>query len=149
MAGIPASRLRRFSTAGGDPLVHLASNPVFMPNFPGWAFFKFNPWRARFDEEIRRHMEAGLVDLWKWRVWVHQKEDALIKVTTQLVTLHQGTNIAFEEPPAITALTLDDIQVQNQSFYEVLFSQPWLSSSLGSSSLSLSSSWNSSPRQSS
>ena len=30
----------RFSTAGGDPLVHLASNPVFMPNFPGWAFFK-------------------------------------------------------------------------------------------------------------
>ena len=32
--------LGRFSTAGGDPLVHLASNPVFMPNFPGWAFFK-------------------------------------------------------------------------------------------------------------
>ena len=32
--------LHRFSTAGGDPLVHLASNPVFMPNFPGWAFFK-------------------------------------------------------------------------------------------------------------
>ena len=30
----------RFSTGDGDPLVHLASNPVFMPNFPGWAFFK-------------------------------------------------------------------------------------------------------------
>ena len=24
--------------------------------------------------------KAGLVDLWKWRVWVQQKEEALLKV---------------------------------------------------------------------
>ena len=25
-------------------------------------------------------LKAGLVDLWKWRVWVKQKEEALLKV---------------------------------------------------------------------
>ena len=37
----------RYSTPAGDPLVHLAQRPVFMPNYPGWGFFKFNPWRAK------------------------------------------------------------------------------------------------------
>ena len=27
-------------------------------------------------------LKAGLVDLWKWRVWVQQKEEALLKVET-------------------------------------------------------------------
>lgn len=99
-SGLEPAIYARFSTAGGDPLVHLASNPVFMPNFPGWAFFKFNPWRATFDKEIQKHLEAGLVDLWKWRVWVKQKEEALLK----------GTNIAFDEPDATAPLTLDDVQ---------------------------------------
>ena len=30
-----------------------------MPNYPGWGFFKFNPWRAKFDELIRRHIEVS------------------------------------------------------------------------------------------
>ena len=50
----------KFSTPRGDPLVHLSSRPVFMPNFPGWAFHKFNPWRAEFDILIQRHIEVGL-----------------------------------------------------------------------------------------
>ena len=39
--------VHRYSTPDGDPLVHLAKRPVFMPNYPGWGFFKFNPWRAK------------------------------------------------------------------------------------------------------
>ena len=29
-----------------------------MPNYPGWGFFKFNPWRAKFDQLIMRHIEV-------------------------------------------------------------------------------------------
>ena len=43
----PAHTVFRYSTPAGDPLVHLAQRPVFMPNYPGWGFFKFNPWRAK------------------------------------------------------------------------------------------------------
>ena len=54
-----------YSTPAGDPLIHLAPDPVFMPNFPGWGFHKFNPWRERFDDVILRALEAGLVNFWK------------------------------------------------------------------------------------
>ena len=44
-------------------------------------------------------LKAGLVDLWKWRVWVKQKEEALLKVILNkkriarpfLLQLHLGT----------------------------------------------------------
>ena len=54
-----------YSTPAGDPLIHLAPDPVFMANFPGWGFHRFNPWRERFDEVIQRTIEAGLIDFWK------------------------------------------------------------------------------------
>ena len=54
-----------YTTPSGDPLIHLAPDPVFMPNFPGWGFHRFNPWRQRFDEVIQRVIEAGLIDFWK------------------------------------------------------------------------------------
>ena len=93
--------------------VHLAERPVFMPNYPGWGFFKFNPWRPKFDQLIRhravnepsrtfvekafnkekdrhckirggsltalirQHIEAGLVDEWKWRTWRRMKDSAV------------------------------------------------------------------------
>ena len=60
----PAIRVH-YSTPAGDPLIHLAPDPVFMPNFPGWGFHKFNPWRERFDDVILRALEAGLVNFWK------------------------------------------------------------------------------------
>ena len=60
----PAIRVH-YSTPAGDPLVHLAPDPVFMANLPGWAFHRFNPWRERFDQLIQRTVEAGLVDFWK------------------------------------------------------------------------------------
>ena len=54
-----------YSTPAGDPLIHLAPDPVFMANFPGWGFHRFNPWRERFDEVIQRAIEAGLINFWK------------------------------------------------------------------------------------
>ena len=35
----PAIRVH-YSTPAGDPLVHLAPDPVFMANLPGWAFHR-------------------------------------------------------------------------------------------------------------
>ena len=88
-------------------------------------------------------LKAGLVDLWKWRVWVQQKEEALLKVETNskygkatdirrqarlaLIAnrvllkdfVPQGTNIAFEEPPATAALTLDDVQVEFEAIFNI------------------------------
>jgi len=99
-SGLEPAIFAKYSTPGGDPLVHLASNPVFMPNFPGWAFHKFNPWRKKFDEIIQRHIEAGLIDEWKWRTWVRYKKGKV----------EAGDVIDYKETPAISALTLDDMQ---------------------------------------
>jgi hypothetical protein len=59
-SGLEPAIYVKYSTPGGDPLVHLASNPVFMPNFPGWGFYKFNPWRAKFDHLIEKHIEVDI-----------------------------------------------------------------------------------------
>ena len=59
-SGLEPAIFYKYSTGNGDPLVHLASRPVFMPNYPGWGFFKFNPWRATFDTLIRQHLEVSL-----------------------------------------------------------------------------------------
>lgn len=99
-SGLEPAIYVKYSTPGGDPLVHLASNPVFMPNFPGWGFYKFNPWRAKFDHLIEKHIEAGLIEEWKWRTWVRQKEEALAR----------GDKIDYKEIPAIAPLSLDDMQ---------------------------------------
>jgi hypothetical protein len=47
----------RYTTPSGEPLVHQSPDPVFMPNYPGWFFPKFNPWRSTFDTFIQRHIE--------------------------------------------------------------------------------------------
>ena len=105
-----------------------------MPNYPGWGFFKFNPWRPKFDQLIRhravnepsqcverdfnkekerhckirggsltalirQHIEAGLVDEWKWRTWRRMKEEAIAR----------GDVLQHEEASAVAALTLADI----------------------------------------
>ena len=37
-SGLEPAIFVRYSTPAGDPLIHVASNPVFMPNYPGWFF---------------------------------------------------------------------------------------------------------------
>ena len=40
-SGLEPAIFVRYSTPAGDPLIHVASNPVFMPNYPGkYYFFK-------------------------------------------------------------------------------------------------------------
>ena len=50
-----------------------SKNPVFMANYPGWGFYRFNPWRERFDEVIQNVLQAGLIDHWKQNTWVRMK----------------------------------------------------------------------------
>ena len=85
-----------------------------MPNYPGWGFFKFNPWRAKFDELIRRHIEVsyllvttshapaqvGLIDEWKWQTWQRMKKEAI----------DRGDVIDHEDKPAIEAIKFEAIQ---------------------------------------
>ena len=85
-----------------------------MPNYPGWGFFKFNPWRAKFDEQIMRHIEvrkldvyyfnffsqAGLIDEWKWLTWQRMKKEAIAR----------GDVIKHEDVPPVEALKFEAIQ---------------------------------------
>ena len=68
-SGLEPAIYVHYSTPAGRPLIHLAPDPVFMPNYPGWGFHKFNPWRERFDQLIHRAIEAGLINFWK-QVWL-------------------------------------------------------------------------------
>ena len=73
-----------------------------MPNYPGWGFYKINPWRERFDYVIRKCIEAGLIDRWKFNTWVQMKE------------VHESENpdqqVVFTDDSKISALSLDDLQ---------------------------------------
>ena len=100
-SGLEPAIFVRYSTPAGDPLIHVASNPVFMPNYPGWAFYKFNPWRKRFDQVLRRMIEAGLVDHYKFKVWQRMKKEFLESDEEKLI---------FEERPIASPLSIDDLQ---------------------------------------
>merc|ERR1712212_1299951 len=69
-----------------------------MPNYAGWGFFKFNPWRAQFDRLIQWHKQAGLIDEWKWRTWVKKK------------ALARNSSLHYEETAFIAPLSMDDMQ---------------------------------------
>jgi hypothetical protein len=58
--GLDTAIFVRYKTPSGKPLVHMSSDPVFLPNYPGWFFHKFNPWRPAFDTLIQRHIEVRL-----------------------------------------------------------------------------------------
>ena len=48
-------------------------------------------------------LKAGLVDLWKWRVWVQQKEEALLKVETNS-TYGKATDIRRQATFAVISV---------------------------------------------
>ena len=49
-SGIRPAIFIAYTTPAGEKLIHESPRPVFMPNYPGWAFYKVNPWRRRFDQ---------------------------------------------------------------------------------------------------
>ena len=67
----------------------------------GWAFYKFNPWRKRFDKIIRMQLEAGLVDHYKFNTWIRMKEEFLASDEEKIV---------FEQPKIAEAMSMDDLQ---------------------------------------
>ena len=76
-----------------------AKNPVFMANYPGWGFHRFNPWRERFDVVIQNVLQAGLVDYWKQKTWIRMKEEQ-----------STGDKDPGERDP-MAPLGMDDLQV--------------------------------------
>ena len=98
-SGLEPAIFSKYSTPSGDPLVHLSSRPVFMPNYPGWGFHRFNPWRERFDVVIQNVLQAGLVDHWKQKTWIRMKEEQ-----------STGDKDPGERDP-MAPLGMDDLQV--------------------------------------
>ena len=72
----------------------------------GYAYDNINPWRPRHDQVIRRILEAGLVETWKKRTWIRMKREYQEELKR---TGKEG--IKFDIKPLISAITLDDFQV--------------------------------------
>ena len=101
-SGLDPAIYVHYSTPKGDPLIHRAKNPVFMPNYPGWGFHRFNPWRERFDVVIQNVLQAGLVDHWKQKTWIRMKEEQ-----------STGDKDPGERDP-MAPLGMDDLQVSRK-----------------------------------
>ena len=67
----------------------------------GWAFYKFNPWKARFNQVLRRMLQAGLVDHYKFETWQRMKKEYMESDEPKL---------EFKERPIASGLSLDDMQ---------------------------------------
>ena len=60
-SGLEPAIFVRYSTPAGDPLIHVASNPVFMPNYPGWFFIStFYNTTEFFRYKLFFYIEKGL-----------------------------------------------------------------------------------------
>lgn len=55
--------LLRFTSATGEPQLHVATSDFF-PSEIGWAMTPGCPFRDKFNQQIRRLLEAGLLTRW-------------------------------------------------------------------------------------
>ncbi|XP_069941479.1 probable glutamate receptor isoform X3 [Cherax quadricarinatus] len=53
----------RFTSVTGEQKLHIATNNFF-PSDIGWAFNAGCPYRSKFNQQIRRLLEAGLISKW-------------------------------------------------------------------------------------
>ena len=97
--GIQQNIYARYSTPAGDPLIHMSPEPFFKPNYAGWAFHSFNPWKKKFDEILQQTIESGIID--------HFKLKALFRMK-QLASKEEASR--HLERNANSALTLEDTQ---------------------------------------
>ena len=104
-SGLEPAIFARYSTGDGNPLIHVASRPVFMPNYPGWAFYKWNPYRNRFNQVLRKLLEAGLVQHYKLETWYGMRKE-------YLESDEEKTEYFIR--PTISPMNMDDLQ---GSFY--------------------------------
>ena len=66
----------------------------------GWGFYKYNPWKPRFDKVTRMLIEAGLIDTFMERTMRKMKD----------IHLHSNEEkVKFEEREQITSLSVDDL----------------------------------------
>ena len=63
-----------YTTPSGKRLVQESLEPMFYPNYSTWGFYKVNRWRKGFDKFIRRCIESGLLDHWKFKTWIEMEK---------------------------------------------------------------------------
>ena len=89
-----------YTTPSGKRLVQESLEPMFYPNYSTWGFYKVNRWRKGFDKFIRRCIESGLLDHWKFKTWIEmeKKQRGLRKP------------VVYKDISPISPLTWDDTQ---------------------------------------
>ena len=100
-SGIESVALVKFATPQGDPLINIVYEPIFTANFNGWTFYKFNPWKGKFNNFLRKTIEAGLIDYYKDKTFARER---------QLHYQSDKEQIKFNKKPLISALSTDDLQ---------------------------------------
>ena len=96
-----AIALVEFVTPRGDPLINIVYKPIYPAKFNGWPFYKFNPWKTRFNKFLRQFMEAGLVE--------YYQEKTFERARKQYYASDKEKNVIVERP-TISKMTFDDLQ---------------------------------------
>ena len=92
--------MKPFFTSAQKPTVNTEIIEIFF-KLIGWAFYKFNPWRKRFDKILRMQIEAGLVEHYKSKTWERMRKEFLES---------DEERITFIERPIASAMSMDDLQ---------------------------------------
>ena len=100
-SGIESVALVKFATPQGDPLINIVYEPIFQANYNGWTFYKFNPWKARFNKFLRKTIESGLIEYYKDKTFMKQRK---------LHYQSEEEKVKFVKKSLIYALTIDDLQ---------------------------------------
>ena len=101
-SGIEAIALSEFVTPGGDPLITINYKPLFPAKTNGWLFYKFNPWKPRFNQFLQRCLEAGLIKHY---------QDLTLKQAQILYYQSDKEKNVVKERSSISPMTLEDLQV--------------------------------------
>ena len=106
-SGIEAIALSEFVTPSGNPLITINYKPLFPAKTNGWLFYKFNPWKPRFDQFLQRCLEAGLVK--------HYQDLTLQRAQSLYYHSDKEKNVVAERS-SISPMTLEDLQVNIEIF---------------------------------
>ena len=94
-------------TPGGDPLITINYKPLFPAKTNGWFFYKFNPWKPKFNQFLQRCLEAGLVK--------HYQDLTLQRAQSLYYQSDKEKNVVVERS-SISPMTLEDLQVNFEMF---------------------------------
>lgn len=97
-SGINPAIQVHFTTKTGKKMLRMSTNPIMYHNYLIWGFYKFSPWKYRFDRIIRRCQEGGLVNHW-------------IQQTFERMRLEADKIIDFDDREELPPIALNDVQI--------------------------------------